>query len=192
MKDREHKIDQALPFEKVPTYLRHLADALEHKTANLPAELADLPGTVSKLKLKGKARRNAWEFKLRIKTTPGPTPPPPKPTIASKTRKSDVPAEKPDLSYKALKTGMKTSFKKIGASLNARVLPDADTFNAFLADAEMMMAFGGEAYGETYYPQFREACRRLSEAYASQDVDAVKSCYAAVGRLKAICHKAVK
>ncbi len=186
MKDREYKNDQLLPFEEVPAYLRHLADALEHKTANLPAELADLPDTVSQLKLKGKARKDAWEFKLRIKTAAGPTPP------AKTTAKNDRPADGQDPAYKTLKKGMKASFKEIGVSLTARSLPDAETLSAFLADAEMMMTFEGEAFGGSYYPQFREACRRLSEAYASQDVDAVKSCYAALGRLKAACHKAVK
>jgi len=186
MKDRECKIDQLLPFEEVPVYLRHLADALERKTANLPAELADLPDTVSKLKLKGKARKDAWEFKLRIKTTAVPTPP------AKTTAKTDEPADGQRHAYKTLKKGMKASFKKIGLSLAARSLPDGETLNAFLADAEMMMAFDGEAFGASHYPQFRRACRRLSEAYASQDVDAVKSSYAALGRLKTACHKAVK
>jgi XXXCH domain-containing protein len=192
MKDREIKIERVLPSESVPGYLRHLADALEKKTANLPAELANLSGTVTRLKLKGQRREGVWEFKLKVRTLTTETADPREGLRPERTENNGASNVKPDIPYTELKKGMKTAFKAIGASLGARQLPDADVLNGFLADAEMMMTYAGARYGQSHYPDFREACRRLSEAYATQDIDAVRSSYTALSRLKNACHKAFK
>ncbi len=190
MKTSERKIKQGMPFEDIPAYLRLVADALEKKGDNLPTELADLPDPIDKLELKGKAREENWELKIKFKAE-RPSEVPQEPEDASPT--TEIAASgKPRIKYKSNKKRMKTSFKDIGESLTAQKLPEPEVLNAFLAESDLMTAFPGEKFGEAHYPDYRQACRQLSEAYETRNWAAFKDCYERLNQLKKDCHKAYK
>lgn len=190
MKASERKIKRKMPSENMPSYLRQLADSLEKRTRSLPAEFTDLPGPITKLKIKGKARNNNWAIKIHIEAE--------SPLDREKERagaheeKKAATAKKPYAPFKLLKNRMKSSFKEIGESLEAQKLPEPDVIRAFLSDSELMTAFPGEKYGEPYYPAYREACRRMAEAFEAKNREALNSAYAELDQLKKDCHKQLK
>ena len=192
VKDSERKIKQFLPPAAVAEYLRHLADALDGKTARLPSELRTLPEPIAKMEVKGKAREGRWELKIKIKAefSAGPE----KPELTEKRAPSQAAAGPGETKndYKKLKKRMKATFKAIEESLAAQRLPEPQVLRDFLTDSDQMMRFSGEHFGEAFYPAYRAGCRRLSEAYASEILDDFKAAYAELDRLKKDCHKAFK
>jgi len=186
MKTWERKIKREMPFDHIPSHLRQLADVLENQTAGLLPELADVPESIVKLEVQGKARDNDWEVKIKIKAE---SPEDPK-SKCGNAHGAEVaaPAAKPDVQYKPLKNRMKSSFRGIGESLAAQKLPDPDLIDAFLSDSELMMTFPGEKYGESSYPAFREACRRMAEAFEAKRWEAFKTAYTEIDALKKGCH----
>ena len=190
MKASERKIKQEMPFETMPSYLRQLANALEKQTDGLPAELTDLPEPIVKLEVRGKARNNGWEIKIKIKAEASENSEPERSSAHGE--EEAAPAVKPDVKYNALKKRMKSSFRDIGESLAAQKLPEPEIIDAFLSDSEVMTAFAGEKYGESYYPAYREACRRLAEAFEAKRWEAFKAAYADIDQLKKDCHAAFK
>lgn len=192
MKATERKIKQSVPFEALGDYLRHLADAVENKTERLPSELIDLPEPIGKMEMKGKARDGHWELKIKIKARPAADPDRPMSAGRRATVESAGPLRYPKIDYKTLKKRMQESFKDIGKRLAAQQLPEVQVLREFLADSERMVTFSGEKYGGSYYPAYREACRRLSEAHASGNLNDFKAAYAALDQMKKDCHKAYK
>ncbi|HHP7233736.1 MAG TPA: GAK system XXXCH domain-containing protein [Desulfobacterales bacterium] len=192
MKASERKIKQFMPPAAVAQYLRHLADALDGKTARLPSELRTLPEPIAKMEVKGKARKGRWELKIKIKAE-----------SSAGLEKSDltgkrVPSQaaagtdESKNEYKKLKKRIKSAFTAIEESLAAQQLPEPQVLREFLTDSDQMMRFSGERFGEACYPAYRAGCRRLSEAYASEILDDFKAAYAELDRLKKDCHKAFK
>lgn len=192
MKASEKKIKQAMPFEDVPAYLRLLADAVEKNSDNLPAELADLPEPIAKLEMKGKVRNGTWELKIKIKAETAPSPELPLANDLETRPASESPRTKPGIKYKSLKKRMKSSFKNIAEALKAQKLPESDIMDTFLADSELMTTFAGAKYGEAHYQDYRDACRRLADAYATKNWEAFKAGYAALDQLKKDCHSSYK
>jgi len=190
LKAWERKIKQRMPFDHLPAYLRQLADALEKQTDGLPAELRGLPAPIAKLDVQGKARENGWEMKIKIKAEST------EDSEAGKGRahaeREAAPSPQTDVSYKSLKKRMKSSFRSIGASLAAQKLPEPDLIDAFLSDSERMLAFSGEKYGEPCFPAYRDACRRLAEAFEARRREAFQAAYTDIGRLKKACHAEFK
>jgi XXXCH domain-containing protein len=190
MKASERKIKREMPFEKIPTYLRQLADSLEKRTGDFPAEFIDLPEPITKLKIKGKSRNHTWAIKMHIKAEP-PIDRQKKETMAHEGNQAST-ATTSNVTFKMLKKRMKSSFKEIGESIAARKLPEPDAIHAFLSDSQWMMAYGGEKYGKDRYPAYREACRRLAEAFEAENREALSSAYAELDQLKKDCHKHLK
>jgi XXXCH domain-containing protein len=190
MKASERKIKQEMPFENLPSYLRQLAHALEKQTDGLPAELADLPEPIVKLEVRGKARDNGWEIKIKIKAEPPENPE--AECSGAHGEENAAPAAQPEVNYKSLKKRLKSSFRDIGESLAAQKLPEPAIMNAFLSDSGLMMSFPGEKYGESCYSAYREACRRLAEAFEAKRWEAFKAACADIDQLKKDCHAAFK
>jgi XXXCH domain-containing protein len=191
MPPSERKIKQDLLFKDVPAFLRHLADAVEGKTDNLPAPLANLPMPITKLAVKGKARNNAWEIKIKVAAEPrtGPAPKNPRTSGGAETPST---AYQPGIDYKQLKQALKASFKSIGISLASQKLPEPEVVGAFLTHSERMMTFTGRAYGEPHFPIYRKICQRLAEAYAVENLVAFQAAYVDLKQLKSDCHNAYK
>lgn len=192
VKDSERKIKQFMPPAAVAEYLRHLADALDGKTARLPSELKALPEPIAKMEVKGKARDGRWELKIKIKAEPSAGPEKPDLTEKRPPSQAAAGADESKNDYKKLKKRMKATFKAIEESLAAQRLPEPQVLRDFLTDSDQMMRFSGERFGEAYYPAYRAGCRRLSEAYASEILDDFKAAYAELDHLKKDCHKAFK
>ena len=190
MKALECKIRQAMAFEKVPGYLRRLADAIERKTNDLPSELTNLPEPINKLSIKGKARANGWELKIKIKAEPLEVLAPDE--ADTDATEDDAAGGQQQMNYKSLKKRMKTAFKDIGDSLAEKKLPEPAILNAFLTQSDIMTAFPGQKYGEPDYPAYREACRQLADAYEAQNYAAFKDVYDRLAQMKKDCHKAYK
>ena len=188
MKTSEHKIKHRLLFEELPAYLRQLAVALENKSDNLPEELKNLPEPMAKFEIKGRARDEAWELKIKFKAES--TLEPVKP--AEEAAAEAVAPTKAKLKYKPLKNKMKSTFKKMGESLEALKLPEPEIVKAFLADSDRMLSFTGKKYGEAHYPAYREACRQLAKAYEAKSLMGFKSAYANLDQLMEDCHKEYK
>jgi len=186
----ERKIKQKMPFGRIPVYLRQLADALEKRTDDLPAELSDIPAPIVKMEFKAKPLDNGWGVKITIRaespkdleTESGPL----------QVERDAPPPAKHDVNYTSLKKRMKSSFRSIGESLAAQKLPEPDIIDAFLEDSERMLAFPGEKYGAPCYPAYRDACRRLAEAFDANNREAFKAAYTGIGRLKKDCHAELK
>jgi XXXCH domain-containing protein len=192
MKAVQKKIKRGMPIEDLPAYLRHLADALALKSANLPDELADLPEPLAKLELKAKSKNGAWEVRIKAKAEALVSP---AQTVAEKDGAQDgaePSAPKPAIKYKNLKKRMKNDFRDMEAALADQRLPEQKLVSAFLADADLMMSFSGSKYGEEHYTAFRDACRQLSEANAAQNWGAFKSGFALLDQLQHQCHKRYK
>lgn len=192
MKPMERKIKQSLPPEKVPAYLRHLADAMENRTSNLPSELSDLPEPIAKLEMKVKARDGRWNLTIKVKAAPPAAVEKPISPAGKAMEAFVCSAGKPEDDYNTLKKRMKASFKTIGGSLAAQKLPEPEVLRAFLADSEQMMTFPGGKYGEQHYPVYRKACRQLVEACESRNRPAVAEAYSALEQVKKTCHKLYK
>jgi XXXCH domain-containing protein len=192
MKSLEKKIKKSVPFGQLAGYLRHLADAIENKTDQLPAELIDLPEPIDKLEIKSKSRNGRWELKIKIKAESSVELQPSNDTVDDGRQTTTAAAAKPEAGYKKLKKRMKNSFKAIGENLAVQNFPQPEVLNGFLADSEQMMSFTGAKYGEEYYPAYRKGCRRLAEAYESKNPDAFNAAYAALDQMKKDCHKIYK
>lgn len=190
MKASERKIKQEMPFEELPSYLRQLADALGKKADNLPQELVDLPEPIAKLEIKGRARERAWELKIKIKAPIVPNPAPEKPEEDVRPEADD--SAKSKVNYKQLKKRMKASFSGLGESLAANKLPAPEMLDTFLADSDLLTAFAGEKYGESHYPAYQRACRRLAEAFEARSWEGFKNAYTALEQLMRDCHNKFK
>jgi XXXCH domain-containing protein len=192
MKELERKIKETMPLEDLPGYLRHLADALERKNEMLPGALSELPIPLKKLVMEGKAKDGDWKLKIKLKGEPPPAPQAEAVADKQPAEAGEPSADPPDIKYKTLKKRMKTSFKSIGEAIADRRFPEPATLDTFLSDSELMVGFAGARYGDVHYPEYREACRRLAEAFASKNWDAFQAGYTHLDRLKKDCHKAFK
>lgn len=191
MKASERKYKETMPFEAVPDFLRRLADAIEKRSDPLTAERFELLDALSKLAVKGRRQADGWEMKVKLKAdAPSKLPPDKKKDPgAARVPLSSTEAE---IHYKDLKKRMKAAFKAIGEAAENQEWPDPNILNAFLADAESMIAFKGTQYGERHYPAFREICRKLAAAYGIQDWPSFQRWYGSLNQLKKDCHKALK
>jgi XXXCH domain-containing protein len=192
MKDSERKIRKNIPSRELPTQLRHLADALDGRTGELPSEWSDLPFPIAKLEVKGRAHGDNWALKIKIKAESASSPEPLPAENAKAVHTTPPPAAKNDLDYKQLKKKMKVAFKEIETSLAANKQPAQEALEAFLRASDLMMAFSGAAYGDAHYPAFRNACQTLRAAYEIPDMAALKAAYATLAQMKKDCHQACK
>jgi XXXCH domain-containing protein len=191
MSASEKKFKRTLPRREATAFLRAMADVLEGKCDHLPHMLADIPLPVTKLEIKGKARENGWVFKAKLKSEA--------PFEGGTVRRSGQQDSPSTLSasglpagYKSLKRSVKTSFNAIGNAIKNQTRPAPGVMSAFLAGAEEMLTFRGNAYGEPHYASFRQACRELGEAYEADNWEALRSRYAALVQMKKDCHKIYK
>ena len=192
MKNSERKIKKNISFGKLPTQLRHLADALEGHTGELPSEWNDLPDPIAKLEVKGRAHGDNWALKIKIKAESASDPQPLPAENATAAHVTTQPAGKNNLDYKQLKKKMKVAFKEIEASLAANKQPAQEALEAFLRASDLMMGFSGAAYGEAHYPAYRNACQALRAAYEISDMAALKTAYDTLAQLKKDCHRNCK
>lgn len=192
MKDSERRIKKNIPFEELPAQLRHLADALDGRSDELPSEWSGLPVPIAKLDVKGRAHGDNWALKIKVKAESASSPEPQPAQTAQAARATQTPVGWNDLDYKQLKKKMKVAFKEIEASLAARKQPAQEALEAFLSASELMMTFSGAAYGEAHYPVYRKACQALRAAYEIPDMAALKAAHAALAQLKKDCHQACK
>lgn len=187
----EKKFKRTLPRREAAACLRAMADVLEGKCDHLPQMPADIPLPVTKLEIKGKARGSGWVFKAKLTSdelSEGGT--------LRRAEQGDSPptlsASGPPADYKSLKRSVKTSFNAIGNAIKNQTRPAPGVMSAFLAEAEEMLTFTGNAYGEPHYASFRQACRELGEAYEADNWEALRSRYAALVQMKKDCHKIYK
>ena len=192
MKNSERKIKKNISSGELTTQLRHLADALDGRSDELPSEWSDLPFPIAKLEVKGRAHGENWALKIKIKAESTSDPEPLPAENATAAYVTAQPAGKNNLDYKQLKRKMKVAFKEIEASLAANKQPAQEALEAFLSASELMMTYAGPAYGEAHYPAYRRACQALRAAYEIPDMEALKAAYATLAQLKKDCHQACK
>jgi XXXCH domain-containing protein len=179
MKELEKKLKHTITEAELGNYLRRVADALDGQAAQNYAELNDCLNDYAKIDLKIKRKSGEVVVKLKIKSSAIP---------AEITADDDsVSTEEALPKYKKLKKRMKSSFKAISESLLREELPDAHTVKSFIADSELMISY--PAYGEEYYPAYREALVHCAEAFEKRDKVFFKQTYTRLKQLRNQCHQ---
>ena len=182
MNKKEYKENKRLEPAALSRFLRAVADEID---GSAPATEEVWSGQFkgfhrARLKLKIKPAEVSFNVKIERKAATGADPFPgaallPEDAGSGKT------------SYKALKKRMKTAFKTIGESLLLEELPERATIDSFLRDSALMTAYPGR--GDETYSTYKDACRRLSAAFKTSDIAALKAGYEELKRLKNECHK---
>jgi XXXCH domain-containing protein len=183
MKGREQKLKRELAPGQVAEFFRSIADAIE---GNLPVDGENAAGLFddfhkASLKLKRKGPTIALEAK--VESSPQAVPKP-----------LDAPATGPETpgkpKYKSLKKRMKSTFGSIRDNLAENRMPTADIVASFLEDSRLMVGY--EGYGDDYYAEYADACRRFADAFESSDWNGFKDAYETLRQLKNDCHKRYK
>ncbi len=191
MKPNEKKLKRSMTAPETAAIFRRMAKVLEGNGPAVEDPVEGLLADFSKATIKLKRKGGRITFKAKAETADGPTAAAgtdaPEPIPATETPRGSDPA-KPK--YKALKKRMKSTFGRIGDSLAEDRLPDGETVTAFLTDSKLMVTYPG--YGDPFYGDYSEACRRLASAFDDRRWGAFKEAYLALRRLKSDCHDRFK
>jgi XXXCH domain-containing protein len=168
----ERKIWRSMPKEKLPGFLRDLADAIE-QGGDGDFDAVDQFSTL-KLRIKDEFGQTRVELTLK------------KPPSGWSARTGGPRGDHGMPKYKDLKKRMKRSFRAIRQALREGRTPPAEATASFLADAGLMTGYSGK--GEEFYEEFKEACRAFSEACASGDLNRMGEAAEELRRQKRRCH----
>jgi len=169
--------------------LRGLADVFDGKAATVPDGWPEDFRTVKKLSLKIKTR-DGDSLSVRLKTARiAGTKDADRPQTRKGKPRRDSNGGKPH-SYTDLKKQMKKTFNAIGASLAKDAAPTDSLLSKFLKDSESMTMYPDK--GAEFYGEFRKSCDRLGRMLRSGNLDAARSAYEELHRLKNQCHKRYK
>ncbi|MEZ4524636.1 MAG: GAK system XXXCH domain-containing protein [Desulfobacterales bacterium] len=92
--------------------------------------------------------------------------------------------------YKKTKKRMKSTFKEISESLENDTLPDESAVTSFLQDSRLMTSFS--EYGAEFFPEYDKACEKFRKAFEDKEMEACKTAYSELNRLRKDCHKRYK
>jgi XXXCH domain-containing protein len=176
MKPEKKTIHWQIGSEALAESLGQLATAITGGEAQLPEEIEGLPDTVDEIQITARRKEDQWKLKVKVTGT-----------LAGEGG-SPVGRKR----YKKIKKRMKASFKEIGRFLASHDLPPSDVVRRFATDAEEMMTFPGEAYGEQHYAPFRKACQELAQAVKTNDRKAFNTSITRLAALQKKCHKSLR
>lgn len=163
---------------------RKLADRFDPEKSGEEGHFSSPSGEFRKLKIGIKKNLAGYSVEMKFKG--------PKPAEDEDTGKSPATSLPGGMKYKSLKKRMQGSFKAIRTALEAGVLPPEPVMKAFLADAEQMILYPGEKYGESFYKIFDESCARLWQAFEAKDLTACRTAFEETDQLKKDCHERYK
>jgi XXXCH domain-containing protein len=171
---RKKKIEFGMSKEELVTFLRAIADCVEHDLESLPGYDIDLSG-YKKFRVSFKRYVDSMVVKCKIRYN----------------GTEEEYEEDTEYQYEILKKRMKTYFKELQESVNAGSLPSREIISVFLKDAEAMTSFHG--YGEeNEYLAFMKTCTQLKEAYDNEDMQTVEQMIHALEEYKDQCHDKYK
>ena len=166
------KIDKYLDKQGLITFLRDLAEAVEHGGA---AEFACVDD-FKKLKLSVKNEFGRFCLKARFKS-------------AAECSAEDM-AEGTDAAgrpkYKSLKKRMKASFRMILKMIHEGQVPPGEAVRSFLDDSALMVTYPG--YGDEYYDEYTRTCAAFRAAFEAGDMEAMHAAIDAIAHEKSRCH----
>ncbi len=183
MKGNEQKVKRHLDATQAAAVFRAIADVLAGTAASNADEIAGLFEDFKKANLKLKRKGANISLKAKVESA-----------LAAAPQASEMPASeaasqtKPK--YKSLKKRMKSTFGSIGDSLREDRMPAPEAVKSFLEDSELMVGYAG--YGDEYYGEYTNACRRFSEAYNGKNWAGLKTAYETLRKLKSDCHDRYK
>lgn len=178
MSSSDKKIEIIVRSEELKTLLKSLAASLRHSIAPdaLRAFACDIE-QAQKLELVVKQQGGMAELKLKVKGLPTP---------AEAFEESQALAASGGESYKSIKKRMKTSFKFLGHSISAQVLPPAEIMQGFMADSKAMCEHPDRGGGD--YARYAEIMAQFEQAFAQGDRVALAALYAELSASKKACH----
>jgi XXXCH domain-containing protein len=176
MGSREIKIEKQLSAADFENFSKDLASALLGKPEDyLSSEGINLKD-YKKIRLDIKSEADLFAIKLKIKYKT--------PTIEEKIGDDS----RGPVKYKTLKKQMKSTFKSIKSSLAAGTLPNKETVDSFMREAEMMVSYTNRGYGDEYYEEFIQFCQEFKQIFDTEDIDKLLAAYNAIDARKALCH----
>ena len=178
MSSSDKKIEIIVRSEELGSLLKSLAASLRHSIAPdaLRAFACDIE-QAQKLELVVKQQGGMAELKLKVKGLPTP---------AEVFEESQAKAVAGGESYKSIKKRMKTSFKFLGHSITAQVLPPKEIVQGFLADSRAMCEHPDRGGGD--YARYAEIMAQFDQAFAQGDRVALAALYAELTASKKACH----
>ena len=175
MGSKEVKIEKHLSTEDTGSFLCTLADILtgrSHGEDSSPGiDLQDF----KKIKMDLRKEGELLSLKLKVKYS--------SPVLESGAEDTGAP-----MKYKSLKKQIKSTFKTIKASIEGGSLPGADVVETFMQQAELMVSYTARGYGDEYYDEFMNLCRKFRQVFEDGDLDKLVTAYNALDARKALCH----
>jgi XXXCH domain-containing protein len=183
MSDREDTRKLTLAPAEAARLLRELADQLEGGTLKVGADGA-APEDELKVKVSGKSKEGAASLALKLqwKYSAGPGEAVPDPGDGSTQQTAcEIP------SYRSIKKGMGSTFKKIKSRLREGHLPEECLVELFHRDAELMLHYPKKGRAADI-AAFNELSAAFVSAVEAGDLEAVQRSVAALAAAEKSCH----
>ena len=178
MSSSDKKIEIIVRSEELRSVLKSLAASLRHSIA--PDALRAFACDIEQAqKLEMVVKQHGGMAELRLKVTGRPTP-------AEVFEESQAIAASGGESYKSIKKRMKTSFKFLGHSISAQMLPPEEIVQGFLADSKAMCEHPDRGGGD--YARYAELMDQFAQAFSQGDRVALAAIYAELSASKKTCH----
>jgi len=181
MSDCEESRKLTLAPAEAARLLRELADKLEAGTLKVGSEGAAPRGEL-KVKVSGKSREGAASLGLKLQW---------KYSAVPEEESTGEKASPQIPSYKSIKKGMGSTFKKIRARLREGRIPEECLVELFHRDAELMLLYPKKGKAEDI-EAFNELSAAFVTAVQSGDLEAVGQSVAALATAEKSCHKSYK
>lgn len=187
MSNRDHTKKLTMAPAEAARLLRELADELEGGTLKVGSEGA-APGDELRVKVSGKSKEGSASLALKLQW---------KTEAAAKEAESDLeddftpPAGCEIPSYKNIKKGMGSTFKKIRARLREGQIPEECLVELFHRDAELMLHYPKKGRPADI-AAFNELSAAFVSAVESGEMEAVQRSVAALAEAEKSCHRKYK
>ncbi len=139
------------------------------------------PENFQKLEMGIKKGEEGFSLKVKMKISHEDRAEKESPAVSGKKEKSR---------YKKIKKRMKASFKEISECMEKGTLPEEELVTSFLQDSRLMTSFS--EYGAEFFTEYDKICAEFRRAFENRDMQACKTAYNELSRLKDDCHKRYK
>ena len=174
---KELKLDQFIPKEDVPGFLRRMAQALE---SNEPfVGLPDLDFNCLR-SLKIKIRNEYGQVHATVKAKHN------EPFCLPKAVDPRTLAEEEKPEYAVLKRHMKRSYKHVYKNIQDGIPPSEEAVEDFLNACTLMTTYAG--FGDDYYAQFDQAAAAFALAHQENSMERMLEALEWLDKLKSRCH----
>lgn len=172
---RKKKIEFGMSRDELAQFLRIIADCVEQDKEALPEYDIDLSG-YKKFRVSFKKYFDSMVVKCKIRY--------------NETEEEEY-DEDTEYQYEILKQRMKTYFREMQESVEAKSFPSREIMSVFLKDSETMISFSD--YGDDRgYIEYMKACNELKQAYYNEDLSAMSRKLNDLDQCKDQCHDKFK